>query len=551
MSRKALVIALLSVVMSAHLTACSSGGGTDDTSVAQSNDQTFAEEGEGDFADGAKTDTAAADAPPADAPPADGTAVATDAKPDVKPEDAGGDLALDGADQPPAATADASLPADAPPAEVAPGDAPVAVAATDAKPADDLSLDDPSALPEDTASTSAKPAENITENPAAPSDAGVFDAQKPAETTVADAAPVAETPPIADASPVADNSSSPTEPIPEAAPARSPKKASRSGGGSVAFAPLMKVKDSAFTGPGGATLNRVYIARPKDTTKSISQKVYGAPSHTKELVKWNPVLKRGVRSGDKVYYSSAANPSDGKMMNYYEEAGVSPMTYVSKDGDNLRTVSKSLLGFNDAWKEVWVTNPSVESKGKIPAGLTLSYWPASGTAAPVQTMATTAPPADTAQPNLPSTLPDAAPQVPPQASNVIPPAATTQPPSDPFNQLPPSGADPLAPPPPNDAVANAVGAPPVPPVAAGTMAVTDPLAPPTAQNPAVPPVVKPPSLSKPKKAPATVAADDGGMDSDTQLALGAGGILLVAAAILFVVIKKNRSKRMDLGQTQV
>jgi hypothetical protein len=327
---------------------------------------------------------------------------------------------------------------------------------------------------------------------------------------------------------------------------------------------LLKVKDSAFTGPGGATLNRVYVARPKDTTKSISQKVYGAPSHSKELVKWNPILKRGVRSGDKVYYSSAANPSDSKMMNYYEEAGVPPMTYVSQDGDNLRKVSKTLLGFNDAWKEVWVTNPSVESKGKIPAGLTLSYWPAAGTAAPVQTMAATAPPTDMAQPNLPSTLPDAAPQVPAQAANAIPPAANAQMPADPFNQPPPAdakppggaavadngmGPDPLAPPPPNDAAANAAG---VPPGAAGTTAATDPLAPPPAQNQAAaPPVEKPAAPPKVKKSPAAVAADEGTMDSDTQLALGAGGILLLAAVILFVVIKKNRSKRMDLGQTQV
>ena len=46
-----LVIALLAVCMSAHFTACSSSGSKDDTSVAELNDETFAEEGEGDFAE--------------------------------------------------------------------------------------------------------------------------------------------------------------------------------------------------------------------------------------------------------------------------------------------------------------------------------------------------------------------------------------------------------------------------------------------------------------------------------------------------------------------
>jgi hypothetical protein len=524
MTRKALVIAVLTVVMGSHMTACSSSGGKDDSSVAESNDETFAEEGQGDFAD--KSASSSTDAPPAEG--GGDQQVTTDAK----PEDTGGDLSLDG-DQP-AQTADAAPPADAAPTDAAP---PTDVAATD-KPADELSLDDPGALPEDTASTTPAP-ENITDNPAAPSDAGVFDAQKPAEAVV-------------------DSTPAP-EPVADVAPAPSPKHYS----GAVAYAPLMKVKESAFTGPGGATLNRIYIARPKDTAKSISQKVYGAPTHSKDLVKWNPVLKRGVRAGDKVYYSSAANPSDSKMMNFYEEAGVQPQTYVTKNGDNLRKVSKSLLGFNDAWKEVWETNPSVESKGKIPAGLSLAYWPESGTAAPVQTMAATTPPTDSANPGMPTTLPEAAPQVPPQANNP-PPVANVAgaPPADPFNAPPPTGSanppgqavadngagpDPLAPPPPNDAAAAGVN--PAPPVAAGTVAATDPLAPPApAQNQAAPQPVKP---VKAKKAPAVAAADEGGMDPDTTMALGVGGVLLLAAAILFVVIRKNRAKRMDLGQTQV
>ena len=538
MTRKALLIAALSVVMASHMTACSSSGSKDDSSVAESNDETFAEEGEGDFADTASTDTATTD-----------TTASTDA-PAGAPEDSGADLSLEGGDQSVAAT-------DAPPADGATDvpadvatDTPPAtdVAATD-KPADDLSLDDPGALPADTGG--ATPTENITDNPAQPSDAGVFNStEKPAD-------PVAD---VASTEPVPDTS------IPETtAPEREPKapRVSRAAsGGAVSFAALMKVKEGPFTAPGGATMNRVYIARPKDTAKSIATKVYNDPKRSKDLVKWNPVLKRGARAGDKVYYSSAANPSDSRMMNFYEEAGVAPQSYTTKDGDNLRTVAKNLLGFKDAWKEVWETNQSVESKGKVPAGLNLSYWPETGTAAPVQTMAQTGmPPADS---GLPTSLPDAAPQVPSQptqAANVPQQPVANQ--QDPFANPPPTtgtttaqnqpmdngqGADPLAPPPPNDAMGQQAGTAPtpasVPPTAAGTT-TTDPLAPPVAQ-------VAPPA--KPKKAAVAkveAPAEEGGMDPDTTMALGVGGVLILAAAILFVVIRKNRAKRMDLGQTQV
>ena len=509
MTRKAFVIALMTVAMSAHMTACSSSGSKDDSSVAQSNDETFAEEGEGDFADTASKDksTGSSDQAAKDAPPAD----------------SGADLSIEGGDQavankeaspPDAATAEAPPADGAPPAEVAKND----------KPADELSLDDPGALPEDAAAPAAT-AENITDNPAAPSDAGVFEAPKKEEA-------------VADNTPPPDVAPESSAPVVDPAPTTSTPRAS----GPVVYAPLLKVKGAPFTAPGGATMNRVYIARPKDTNKSIAQKIYNDSKRSKDLVKWNPVLKRGARAGDKVYYSSAANPSDSRMMNFYEEAGVPAQTYVTKDGDNLRTISKSLLGFKDAWKEIWVTNASVDSKGKVPAGLSLTYWPESGTAAPVQAMAqNSTPPTDSS--GLPTSLPDAAPQVPQPPPNSAAMGKVAPPPADPFNapppaqaasQAPPSGPDPLAPPPPSDAM-NAT-----PPA----QAANDPMAPP----PAAPTVA-----AKPPKKPVAAAApaEESGMDPDTTLALGVGGILILAAAILFVVIRKNRAKRMDLGQTQV
>jgi hypothetical protein len=519
--------------MGTHMTACSSNGSKDDTSVAESNDETFAEEGEGDFADTASTDDA-------ETTTTDQAATDTDMA-----EDTGADLSLDGGDQAVASNdlgGDTELPADS--ADV-PSDAPSTdVASSDiAAPSDELSLDDPGALPEDTAPSTN--AENITDNPAAPSDAGVFDTP-PAETNFADnSLPPTDTS-IAESTPEPEPEPAPPVEAAEPAPVRVAAP--------VVYAPYLKVKEAPFTAPGGETMNRVYVARPKDTNKSIAQKLYGDSKRSKDLVKWNPILKRGARTGDKVYYSSAANPSDSRMMNYYEEAGIAPQTYVTKDGDNIRTVSKSLLGFNNAWKEVWATNPNVESKGGVPAGLTLNYWP-EGAMAPVQALAQNAPPPTDAG-GLPTSLPDAAPQVP---QNEMPPngaamGTTAPPPADPFNAPPPvadNGAnpDPLAPPPPTDAMAQQAPPTDAPPAAA------DPMAPPPAQQAAVepPPPAAPPVAAKPAKKPVVAAPmdEEGAMDPDTTLALGVGGILILAAAILFVVIRKNRAKRMDLGQTQV
>ncbi len=120
--------------------------------------------------------------------------------------------------------------------------------------------------------------------------------------------------------------------------------------------------------------NTVYIARPGDTLSKISQMIYGADK-TAELKKGNKALKnRSVRSGDKVYYNSPQRPDDSaKMITFYEDTGVNPELYVSKSGDNIVKVSKKLLGYSNAWKEVWATN-SVESKDSLPEGTELRYW---------------------------------------------------------------------------------------------------------------------------------------------------------------------------------
>ncbi|MES2964623.1 MAG: hypothetical protein V4760_12085 [Bdellovibrionota bacterium] len=486
---KRLLVTLLALCLGVStLPGCTSGGAKDEADVAESNDQQFAEEGEGDFAD--TGDEAGGDEATGDEASNPDEATGDQASTEDAPvEDTGDDLSLGDEEQPKDDQALAEEPAANP----------------DAAPEDDLSLDETGAEPAEKTDVAANDAPPVVEEPPPPTDEPVFDEPAKEEPTTEMASN--EPPPAAEepAAPVD------TYSAPKAAPV---------------YSPLLKIKDAAYTAADGTTLNRVYLARPKDNWKSVSTKLYGSPDRQKDLKKWNP---GSVNTGKKIYYSSPSNPSDGRMLTHYEEQNIPPMTYTSQPGDNLRKVSKNLLGFNDAWKEVWSTNLNVESKGDIPAGTELKYWPES--AAPTQTLAQTNMPPPT-EPALPETAPQA-PVDPMQPPPDIPPQPQA-------SNLPPDqgmpGADPLAPPPPM----------PEDPTATGTTS-----APPMNEPPPPPP---PPVDEGPKpikKAPIADASMDGGMDADTTMIIGLGGILLIAAAILFVVIRKNRAKRMDLGQTQV
>lgn len=308
---------------------------------------------------------------------------------------------------------------------------------------------------------------------AAPTDEPVFKTEEPPTETVADV-PAFEAP----------------------APAPAP------------YYPLQKIKSAAFE-KSGALLNRVYIARQEDTIVGVSDKLYGE-NRKKDLVKWNGYLKnRDLKVGDKVYYSSPTNPNDTNMLVYYEEKGVPAQTYTSKDGENVRVVSKELLGHADSWKEVWSTNPALESKGDMPPGTELKYWPEGATATPVQMAATETPPA-------------------------------VEPVLDPTNAPPPFPADPVIDPS-NTMAANVPPPPPVDPTASASP-------PPPAQAMVEPPPPPPPAEAPPKKVKSPV--DEAG-EEDSTLLLAAAGVMLLVASGMFVFIRKRRAARIDLSQTQV
>lgn len=467
MTKKILVF-IFAIGIGLHMTGCTSHGSKDEDALA-ANDSQFSEEGEGDFAQDAPQDEIAQD---------DGQLL------DLPPQDAGQDVAqgpLDGQQQ---------------------------------FDGEELALDDGQALPDDLAGQEqsqelAPPV--IAEEPQPISDEPVFQAEAPTPAPIEEPTPVAEAPleSLAASEPMEETVSLEPPPTELAAPAKT-------------YVPVQKIRDAAFE-RAGANLNRVYIGRSGDTFSAVSEKVYGSSQRQKDLKKWNPSLKGKIKTGDKVYYQSEKNPDDMTMLTFYEENGIQPNIYVSKDGDNIRRVSKDLLGDESSWKEVWATNPNVDSKGDISSGIELRYW------------------SDEAVAQAPAVV-----EAPSEQIAAAPPAEMP-------TELPPPPEDPLATAPQdptsiasNDMVPPPPPPPPPPPVDQGTVGG---IAPPVEQAPPPPP--PPPMDPKPIAKKPSFNEDASANDPDTMMAMGVGGILLLAAAVLFVILKRNRAKRVDLSQTQV
>jgi len=334
-----------------------------------------------------------------------------------------------------------------------------------------------------------------TEEPA-PAPAPEPEAPPPAADALAETAPPPVDDPLAEPPPAAESEMVAPEPIADSAPVDEPK------------APPASLKKIA-TEPikrSGMLLNAVYVARKGDTWKGVGQKIYGA-NKTKELKKANPALaSRQLKVGDKVYYNSPQRPTDeSRMLTYYEDAGLEPQVYVAKSGDDLKDVSKSLLGDKNSWKELWAINLSLESKGPLNEGEQLRYWGLEAVAPAIPPQAA-APTTEQATPPPTETPPELPPPPTDQASADLPP-----PPSDQPSDLPP--------PPPTEA---SMEPPPPPPM--------DPPPPP------------------PVQAGNDAAAN--GQDPNQTMALGVGGILILAALALFVMIRKKKARRqIDFNTT--
>lgn len=464
-SRSRLVLVVFAMGVAVHFSGCTSGSEQNDVEAIQD-------------VEGSETESQAAagddGTTPTDAPAGDDALLS-----ESFPEDAlGSSAATDGAETPsdPAATVD-DLSLD-PGADTALLDAPAADASS-TEPALDL----PPAMAEET-----PPTPTIDESSMAPAE----DLSQIASTEV------------------------PSEPAPEEPAPAKPN------------IPLQKIASAPWQYK-GKWVNGVYFARPGDSLSSISQLVYGE-SRVSELKKINPTYSgRGPKPGEKVYYVSSKRPDDSsKVMTWHEESGQAPQIYVAKAGDNIRTVSKDLLGYDGAWKEVWSSNLMVESKGKLDEGTELHYWPTVAAAPP-------APTPDMSQQASAEQLP------PPAPDMAMPP-----PPAPDANALPPPPAPDMAASgelPPPDMGSSELPPPPPPMEDPMQQQANNDLPPPPPPMDMAPPPPPPPVDVAESSEPA--AATPGAMDEDTMMALGTAAIAAAGIAGLMVVRRRRKQRELE------
>jgi hypothetical protein len=368
---------------------------------------------------------------------------------------------------------------------------------------------------------------NLGDAPAPAADVAAATEAPPAETPPPPAVEAPAAPAELTETPVTDTASAPmfeTSPEPVAA---SPVSSKPSGGA------IKKVASTVpYQAKDGGWVNTVYIARPKEKLVDISQKIFGADktADLKKIAENSYLKSRAVRPGDKIYYVSPNRPDDSsKTMLYFEDMGMVPETYVARKGESLRKVAKELLGYDNAWKELWTSN-SIESKTSLKDGETLRYWKAT----------------DAFAAQAPATLVDSS-QAPIPTAQTAPPEPLPPPPADANAAMPPPPMDATAPPvdataPPVDATApptDVAAAPPPPPPPADDASLAPP--PPPVDDVAAAPVED--EARKPKVNLDEEAANEegaGGLDTETLASMGALGVLV--ALLAFVIIRKKKQK---------
>ncbi len=482
---------LACLYIAAHLTACTSNESREDDPMAPA-EETAAVDSELEKVDGGST--AAVDESQAgfgdeqlpeqalgEAAPTDKPAALADAAP------AAGDLSLD-----------------APAASGAPADA-LAMEAPPTEPQLDLSAPPPELTPEPSASTLAEapPAEAV------PTDAtslGIDPGTDKSSSTNMAGTTSTDTQHVADSS--------------------APK------------ASLKKTRDAPFT-VGGQLLNSVYVARSGDDYKKIAKAIFGDAKKSKSLKSGNPAIAK-VNVGDKVYYNSPNRPTDDTAMKtYQEDTGAAPEVYVAREGDDLKKVARSLLGSTKNWKEPWVTNTDLESKGALVAGTEIRYFKqgieAAGSGGGMDG-------AKIAKNDVAPFSP-ADQMMPPPLDQMAPPPADQMA----ANSMPPPPADQMLPPPPDmggAASGTTVAELPPPPAE-----MAPPPPPPVEQAPPPPP----PMEAKPPSTHLVANAAEGMSNDDLMMGLGAAGILAAGIAGMMVIRKRRQQKEMAaaFGDTQI
>ncbi len=139
----------------------------------------------------------------------------------------------------------------------------------------------------------------------------------------------------------------------------------------------------------GVLVNAIYFVRQGDSLRTIADRIYGEGSAV-DFRMVNSHLKKGaLKVGQKVYYNSPTRAQDrSRLLTYYEDVRMPAQMYSAQEGENIRTISKSLLGHSRSWMEVWATNQQIESKAGLEAPYQIRYW--NGTAPPAPAVPTLA-----------------------------------------------------------------------------------------------------------------------------------------------------------------
>jgi hypothetical protein len=132
----------------------------------------------------------------------------------------------------------------------------------------------------------------------------------------------------------------------------------------------------------GTKLNRFYFVRQGDTSKHVSELIYGTPNQASKLVKWNG---KSWVPGKVIYYSSAEKPKDPKMDSFYKEKGIAFEEYTVSSGDWLSKIALKKLGSPKSWVEIAVIN-GIKSPKTLEVGQKIAIYPKDLTAKPVETM---------------------------------------------------------------------------------------------------------------------------------------------------------------------
>lgn len=180
--------------------------------------------------------------------------------------------------------------------------------------------------------------------------------------------------------------------------------------------PVKKMKTVPFE-KNGILANSIYFVRSGDSLSNIANKIYGSGSAV-DFTIVNPHLRPGsLRVGQKVYYNSPRRPQDrSRLITFYEDTGLPAQYYQASSGENIRKVSKDLLGHSRSWMEIWASNQDIVSKGNLDANYSVRYW--MGTDSPSPAVLASNKPTNTYKPTPAASAPVARNNTPaPRASN--------------------------------------------------------------------------------------------------------------------------------------